>query len=89
MLERRRCQRDNLMEIVDYVPSPYSSDIILRGLIKDFSHSGICLIAARPLEKGQEIMVDSIIIPYSKKVTVRWQQIIGSATYKVGLEFGR
>ena len=89
MSERRKYQRDNLMEMVRYAPSPHKSEIVLRGLIKDYSHSGICLIALQPLEKGQEIMVNSIIMPYSKKATVRWQQNIGSATYKVGIEFRR
>jgi hypothetical protein len=58
-------------------------------LIKDYSNSGLCLIAQQSLEQGQEIMVNSIIMPYSKKATVRWHQNIDKDAYKIGLEFVR
>jgi PilZ domain len=82
-------KREDLMLIVQYAPSPYNSDSILRGLIKDYSNSGLCLIAHQALEKGQELIVNSIIMPYSKKAVVRWYQDLGNAIYKIGLEFRR
>ena len=89
LLEKRTYKRDDLMQMVHYAPSPHTSDAVLSGLIKDYSNSGLCLIAQQSLKKGQEIIVNSIIMPYSKTATVRWQQNIGNATYKVGLEFKR
>jgi hypothetical protein len=83
LLEKRTYKRDALMEIVHYAPSLNSSDAVLRGSIKDWSQSGICLIARQPLENGQEIMVDSIVVPSSKKATVRWQQDIGKDACQV------
>ena len=77
------------MQMVRYAPLPDTSDIVLRGLIKDYSNSGLCLIAQQSLEDGQEIVVNSIVVPSSKKAVVRWQQQVGSAAYKVGLEFKR
>jgi c-di-GMP-binding flagellar brake protein YcgR len=89
MLERRTYQRDDLMQIVRYAPSPHNSDSVSKGLIKDYSNSGLCLIAHHALEEGQEIIVNSIIMPYSKKAVVRWYQDLGNAAYKIGLEFKR
>ena len=89
MTDRRINKREDLMQVVNFAPSPYSSSTVLRGFIKDWSGSGICLIALQPLEEGQEIIVNSVIAPSSKKATVRWQQTIGKDTYKVGLEFRR
>ena len=88
-MERRTNRRDDLIQMVRYAPSPDTSDTVLRGLIKDWSQSGICLIARHPLEDGQEIIVNSIVAPSSKRAVVRWQQDIGKATYKIGLEFVR
>ena len=89
MIERRTDKREILMQMARYAPSPQTSDTVLRGMIKDWSGSGICLIALQPLDEGQEVIVNSIIAPSSKKATVRWQQTIGKDTYKVGLEFRR
>jgi c-di-GMP-binding flagellar brake protein YcgR len=89
MLERRNYQRDELWEIVRYAPSPETSDTVLSGMIKDWSYSGICLMTLKPLENGQEIIVDSIVAPSSKKAIVIWQQYVGKDSYKVGLEFKR
>jgi hypothetical protein len=75
--------------MVRYAPSPHTSDTVLRGLIKDWSGSGICLITHEPLVSGQEIIVNSVVVPKSKKAVVKWQQAFGSAAYRVGLEFSR
>ena len=77
------------MQVVNYAPSPYSSSTVLRGLIKDWSGSGICLIAHQPIEEGQEIIVNSIVIPSSKPAVVRWSNDLGNGTYKIGLEVKR
>ena len=77
------------MQMVRYAPSPHTSDTVLRGFIKDWSQSGICLIAQQALKEGQEIIVNSVIMPYSKRAIVRWQENIGKDTYKMGLEFSR
>jgi hypothetical protein len=89
LTEKRTSKRDDLMQMVRYAPSPHTSDTVLRGFIKDWSQSGICLIAQQALEDGQEIIVNSVVMPYSKKAVVRWQQEVGNATFRVGLEFRR
>ena len=89
MIEKRTFKRDDLIQMVRYAPSPDTSDNVLRGLIKDWSQSGLCLIAQQALKEGQEIIVNSGIMPYSKKAIVRWHQALGNATYRVGLEFIR
>ncbi len=77
------------MAIVHYAPSPHSSNTVLRGLIKDYCNSGLCLIAHQALEAGQEIIVKSVVMPSSQRAAVRWHQKVGNASYKVGLEFVR
>jgi c-di-GMP-binding flagellar brake protein YcgR len=89
MMERRTDRRYDLMQMVRYAPSPHTSDTVLRGLIKDWSQSGICLMVLQPLEDGQEIIVNSIVVPSSKRAVIRWQQKVGNASYNVGLEFKR
>ena len=84
MIERRTSRREDLMEVVNYATSPHISTAVFRGWIKDWSQSGICLMTLQPLESGQEIIVNSIVVPSSKKAAVRWQQALGNATYKVG-----
>jgi c-di-GMP-binding flagellar brake protein YcgR len=88
-IEKRTYQRNDLMAIVQYAPLPNTSDTVLKGVIKNYSNSGLCLIAQQPLEEGQEIIVNSIVVPSSKRATVRWQQNIDKSAYKVGLEFRR
>ena len=89
MLEKRKYERDHLTEIVHYAPYPHSSDTVLKGLMQDFSCSGLCLITRHALEEGQEIIMKSIIMPNSKTAVVRWYQDIGNAHFKIGLEFRR
>ena len=89
MLERRKHQRDDLMEVLNCAPLPNNSGSIFRGLIQDYSNSGLCLITNRAIEKGQEIIVNHRIMPSSKRATVKWQQNISEVAYKVGIEFKR
>ena len=88
-MEKRTYQRNDLMQIVQYTPSPDAFDTVLKGVIKNYSCDGLCLITRQSLEDGQEIIVNSIVVPSSKKATVRWQRYIGNDTYKVGLAFKR
>ena len=77
------------MDVVNYAPLPNTTGSISRGLIQDYSNSGLCLITNPPLDDGQEIIVNHSIMPSSKKAIVRWQQNISEVAYKVGLEFRR
>ena len=77
------------MQIVRYAPSPQTSDTVLRGLIKDWNGSGICLMALHPLEGGQEVIVDSIVVPKSKTAVVRWSKDLGNGSYQIGLAVRR
>jgi hypothetical protein len=89
MIERRTDKRETLIQLVRYAPSPQTSDTVLRGLIKDWSFSGLCLIAREPIDEGQEIVVNSIVAPKSKKAVVRWYKKLGNGTYQIGLEVRR
>ena len=89
MIERRKYQRNELKEFVDYTCASDTSDTGLRGTIKNYSYSGICLIVSQPLAEGQEIIVKSLGVPSSKRAIVRWQENIGKDAYEVGLEYIR
>jgi len=89
LIEKRTFQRNDLMQIVQYTPLPDTSGTVLKGVIKNYCYYGLCLIARQPLENGQDIIVNSIVAPSSKRATVRWQENIGNDTFKVGLEFRR
>jgi energy-converting hydrogenase Eha subunit B len=87
MIERRKYQRNDLRAFAHYTCSSDTSDTALRGTIKNYSYSGICLIVSQPLMEGQEIIVKSLGVPSSKRATVRWQENIGKDAYEVGLEY--
>ena len=89
MIERRKYQRNDLRAFVNYTCSSFTSDTTLRGTIKNYSYSGICLIVSQPLVEGQEIIVKSLGVPSSKRAIVRWQENIGKDAYEVGLEYIR
>jgi len=89
MIERRKYQRNDLRAFVDYTRSSDTSDTALRGTIKNYSYSGICLIVSQPLAEGQEIIVKSLGVSSSNRAIVRWQENIGKDAYEVGLEYIR
>lgn len=62
-------------------------DKVSRGLLHDFSYSGMCIIIHRPLQEGQKIIVKSDLMSSSITGVVLRCQDIGNSTYKVGLEF--
>jgi hypothetical protein len=88
MIERRRHQRNDLMAVVQYSSSPDTSHTS-RGVIKNYSYSGICLIALQPFREGQELIVNNLAVPSSKKAIVKWQQKISNDSYNIGLEYVR
>ena len=88
MIERRRHQRNDLMAVVQYSSSP-DTHHTSRGVIKNYSYSGICLITLQPFREGQELIVNSIAVPSSKKAIIRWQQKISNDSYGIGLEYVR
>jgi hypothetical protein len=89
MIERRKYQRNDLMAGVQFARSSDTSDNISRGVIKNYSYCGICMIASQPLAEGQEIVVNNLAVPSSKKAIVRWQQKISNDSYNIGLEYVR
>jgi PilZ domain len=89
MEERRKYERDNLIEIVRYAPSPQTADTVLKGIMQNYSYSGLCFITRHLLEVAQEIVLKSVVQPNAKTATVRWNKDIGKGNYKVGLEFLR
>jgi hypothetical protein len=46
-------------------------------------------MARQPLEEGQEVIVDSIVVPKSKTAVVRWAKDLGNGAYQIGLEVRR
>ena len=89
MQERRKDTRETLMQMVRYAPSPETSDAVLRGMIQDWSFSGLCLIAHEPIDEGQEILISSVVMPKSKKAVVKWCERLGNGTYQIGLQVRR
>jgi hypothetical protein len=87
MIERRRQKRNDLMAGVQYARSSDTAGIVSRGVIKNYSYAGICLIASQPLAEGHEIIVKSMVDASSKKAIVRWQQKINNDSYYIGLEY--
>ena len=88
MIERRRQKRYDLMAGVQYARSSDTSDSgSRRGLIKNYSQSGVCLITTQPLAEGLEIVVINLAVDSSKKAIVKWQQKISSDSYNIGLEY--
>jgi len=76
MFEKRTYQRNDLMEIVQYAPSPDTSGTVLKGVIKNYSFSGICLIASQPLEQAKELLSIALSSPpqesYCQMATKYW-----------------
>ncbi len=89
MIERRKYQRNDLRAFVHYAFSSDTSDIALKGTIKNYSYSGMCLTVSQPLAVGQEIMVKDMEDTSPTRATVRWQENIGKDVYEVGLEYIR
>ncbi len=89
MIEKRKFERNNLIKIVHYSPSTHTTDAVLNGVTQNFSYSGLCFITRHAVERRQEILLKSRIVPNAKTAVVRWHKDIGNGNYKVGLEIRR
>lgn len=85
-LGNRKFSRYDFSQIIRYSPPVDISGRTSTGLIRDFSYSGLCIITHHPLERGQEIVIDSLLMSESLTAVVRWCDNMGDATYRVGLE---
>lgn len=72
------------MDAVSYSPSPYISHAVLRCFIKDWSGSGLCLMTLQPHEQGEEIIIDHIVVPSSKRAVVRWFKMLAMLPIRSG-----
>ncbi len=86
-LEKRLSKREGLIELVQYIPYPLTSDKFLAGLMQNFNSAGLCMITSVPLEKGQEILLKGSIAPNARTAVVRWHQQIANSAFKIGLQF--
>ena len=84
---KRKHERCDLTQIVEYSLHPNTSGKYSTGMLRDFSYSGVRLITQHPLQPGQEIIMKSILMSYSITAIVRWCNDMGNNTYAVGLEF--
>ena len=85
--EKRLSERERLIELVQYIPYPLTSDRFLAGLMQNFNSAGLCMITSVPLEEGQEILLKGIVAPNPRTAVVRWHQQIDNSAFKIGLQF--
>ena len=85
--EKRLSERESLIELVQYIPYPLTSDKFLAGLIQNFNSTGLCMITSVPLEEGQEILLKCIVAPNPRTAVVCWCQQLDNSAFKIGLEF--
>jgi hypothetical protein len=88
-LGKRKHSRYDLSQIIMYSLSPHIEGNVLRGLLHNFSYSGLCMITQHPLQEGQEILLQSSPMSNSINAVVRWCSNTGSSTYRAGLELKR
>ena len=86
-LEKRLSKREGLIELIQYIPYPLTSDKFLAGLMQNFNSTGLCMITSVPLEEGQEILLKGIVAPNARTAVVRWHQEVANSAFKIGLEF--
>ena len=86
-VERRKYYRYDIQQEIRYI-SPDAPRESFTGVIKNISHSGLCLYALDPVRIGQEITIKSKQELY-RKGTVVWFRETGEKfdIYKVGLQF--
>jgi hypothetical protein len=85
--EKRKYSRCGSSQIIAYSLLPCIDDKVSRGLLHDFSYSGMCIIIKHCLQEGQKILVKSSLTGnISIAAVVRWCSDMGNSTYKVGLE---
>lgn len=86
-LEKRKYSRCDCSQIILYYLLPHTDDEVTTGLLQDFSYTGLCIRTHRPLQEGQEILVNSTLMSNSITAAVRWCRDTGNSIYNVGLEF--
>jgi hypothetical protein len=84
---QRKNSRCEFSQLIEYSLRSKPSDKLLKGMIQDFSHSGLCMITNYPLSDGDEILIRSILTDDSRTASVRWTKNMGNNTIKVGLVF--
>ena len=85
--EKRLSERKTLIELIQYIPYPLTSDKFLAGLMQNFNSTGLCMITSVPLEEGQEILLKSILAPNRITAVVRWYEQVANGAFKIGLQF--
>jgi hypothetical protein len=88
-LGKRKYERGIASLIIYYSLPTYTSEKALTALMKDYSHSGLCMITRQLLEEGQEILINGGLFENALPAVVRWSKSDGDATFKVGLEFSK
>jgi len=84
---QRKNARYDFSQFIEYSLSSHPADKVLKGIIQDFSHSGLSMITNHPLSEGDEIVIRSILTEASRCAVVRWIVNMGNSSVKVGLEF--
>lgn len=84
---RRKHSRYDFSQLIEYSLNSHQSDTFLKGIIQNFSYSGLCMITNHPLAEGDEIIIRSILTEESRPAIVRWVVCTGINSVKVGLEF--
>jgi hypothetical protein len=86
--DRRRHKREYITQAMECVLNDHSSQKEkFDCIVADISESGVCLIAADPLEHGQEIKMINHIFPSPRTAVVRWIMEHYGLYYRAGLEF--
>lgn len=84
---KRRHDRDSFSQMIYYALQPRISGSVLRGLMVNYSCSGLCMETHHPLREGQEIAIHSALFTDTIPAVVRWFKSNGDDTFRIGLEF--
>ncbi len=86
-IERRTQIRYDIQQEIQYISHDTPGEIF-TGIIKNISHSGMCLYVLNSVQVGQEITIKSKHELYRKGIIV-WCYETGEKfdIYKVGLKF--
>ena len=87
--EKRRHGRRNIMSTIEYFAEPVTAYETFDGVIVDTSESGLCILTAHLLNKGQIIEIKSKGEIIAQTAVVRWIRQYNNLYYKVGLKFNK
>ena len=86
--DRRRHKREYVASAMECALNDHpTQNETFDCIVADISESGVCLLAANPLEYGQEITMMDHIFPAPRTAVVRWSTKQNGLYYKAGLEF--